>query len=356
MDSMDAAEAFLLAAGFTVEREPRWVDGEVPDFFCTGSGDLWVEVKTVAYTTLPEDLGRQWNWCRQRAEKISATGRGLARVSLEATEKHIKAAFNLVHEALRLWVQDEELADRLYVVVPRDPDYSCRVSISFDAAGERHVLLCQKSYTDKYGHPTLGQEGPYVESASVSDLTGSAPLSATAAQLGLYNDDYMIAISLKRFNDRFRLISVSPQGGGRSVGVVDRLRAAAKKANAQFKSAIGHRAAPSLLMVYETGPRTQDAHGFVSAFYGDLVFLFPKDPTEHGLSVFGPNGIWRPEKNRSTSGACLMRDPKPPLLVLNPWAKNPLPSGLFALPEVTCAPDGTVRFPADQQSETAEAQ
>ncbi|MGH6984151.1 MAG: hypothetical protein ACREEI_07990 [Stellaceae bacterium] len=354
MDPMESAAAFLSTAGFRFEQEPSWVIGEVPDFFCTGNADLWIEVKTVTYTTLPDDLGQKWDWCHRRVEKISANGRGLASVSLEATEKHIKAAFNLAREALRLWTQDDTLADRLYVVVPRDPDYSCRVLISFEAMSERHVLLCQKSNTGKYGHPTLWQKSPYVECASISDITGDAASNVNAAQLGLYDDDYMIAISLKRSNDRFRLVSVSPRGGGHSVDVVDRLRAAARKANAQFKNAIGYRAAPSLLVVFEMGPRTQDAHGFASAFYGDLAFLFPRNPSERGLVAFGRNGIWGPEKNRLTSGACLMRDPKPPLFVLNPWAKNPPPRGLFGLPEVTCARDGTVRIPADQQNETAE--
>ncbi|MGH6975568.1 MAG: hypothetical protein ACREED_00930 [Stellaceae bacterium] len=353
---MESATAFLSSAGFTVEREPPWVVGEVPDFFCTGKVDLWVEVKTVAYTTLPEDLGQYWDWCHQRAAKISATGRGSASVSFDATEKHIKAAFNLVNEALRLWAQDETFADRLYVVVPRDPDYSRRVLISFDAGGERHTLLCQRSTAGKYGHPILWHESPYVEIASVTDLTVGAPLSANAAQLGLYNDDHMIAISLERSNDRFRLASVSPQGGAHRIRVVETLRAAAKKANAQFRNAIRYRVAPSLLVVFETGPRIQDAHGFASVFCGDLALLFPRNPSEQGLTMFGRNGIWGPEKNRSTSGACLMRDPEPPLLMLNPWAKNPLPRGIFDLPEVTCEPDGTVRFPIHRQNASAEVQ
>lgn len=356
MDPIDSAKAFLSTAGFKFEQEPFWVDGEVPDFFCIGKVDLWVEVKTVTYTTLPEDLGQYWDWCHQRAAKISATGRGSVTVSLDATEKHVKAAFNLVREALRLWAQDEMFADRLYVVVPRDPDYSRRVLISFDARGERHALLCQKSFADKYGHPTLWHGSDYVESASVSDLTGSIPLSTNATQLGLYNDDYMIAISLERSSDRFHLASVSPQGGSRRVRVVDTLRAAAKKANAQFKNANLYRVAPSLLIVFEAGPRTQDAHGFASAFYGDLALLFPRNPSERGITAFGPNGVWGPEKNRSTSGACLMRDPEPPILVLNPWAKYPLPSGLFGFPEVTPGPDGTVRFPVDRQNASAEVQ
>lgn len=277
-------------------------------------------------------------------------------VSLTATERHIKAAFNLAGEAFRLWTQDEIVADRLYVVVPQDSDYSCRVLISFDVGGERHVLLCQKSIAGKYGHPMLWQGCPYVESVSVSDPMGSATISANAAQLGLYNDDYMIAVSLERSEDRFSLASVSPQGGARRIHVVETLRVAAKKANAQFKNAIRHRAAPSLLIVFETGPRTQDAHGFAAAFYGDLALLFPRNPSERGVTAFGANGVWGPEKNRSTSGACLMRDLEPPVLVLNPWAKYPLPRGLFGVPEVTPGPDGTVRFPADRQNAPAEAQ
>lgn len=77
-------------------------------------------------------------------------------VSPDATERHIKAAITLTRVALRLWANEPSRADRVFVIVPCDPDFSQRVYLTLVTTTRTELLVCVESLSGRYGRPPVG--------------------------------------------------------------------------------------------------------------------------------------------------------------------------------------------------------
>ena len=340
------AAQLLRPLGLVVEEEPEWVkSGEVPDFFCTGPSELWVEVKAIGEAERFRVPQVQAQWLSEHAGKVAERGRAFAWVSEDARHRDLKAVIALARDAFREWQNKPNLVDRVFAVVPRDPNFARKMKINLLTAHGTELLVCLQSQSEHYGRPQLGHDLTWNNRAILIESEGKKR-TADAFDIGLDDDDFLVALQLEQFDAPFSIRGVMPTGPARQLTTVHTVRAAAKKANSQFKNGCRYRAAPCLLMIFEDGVLVQEPKAFASAFCGDLQYEFNPPTLGDGRLIFGPNGIWAPSANRTTSAACLVRNDGEPMLMCNPWAANPLPTALFGWPQIMIDSNGAVEFPA----------
>ena len=323
VDNNAVVAGLLSGLGLAVEPEPAWVGGgEVPDFFCTGgTTDLWVEVKSISEAEWSQQFAMKGGWLRQRAKTVAKTGSAFAWIGETATERDAKAAIALTRHALGVWEAMAAPPDRVYVIVPCDPDYSKRVIIAVNTARSSELLFCVASRSDRYGRPHGDEEITWRSVATIEGDGGAR--SEDPSRLGLYEDDFAVGLALSRSESPFKVHGIAPTGPARMVTTTQTVRAAAKKANSQFKSACNVRPAPCLLIVLQSGLFVQEPLEFASVFYGDLQYSFSRTRLKDGPLSFGRNGIWTPDTNRTTSGAALIPEDGQPILVRKPVCHHP---------------------------------
>lgn len=340
----EIARQLLLAAGFSLEAEPSWVTkGEKPDFFCTGPVELWVEVKAIGEPERFERLGANFDSLRDRAKSVSGHGRAHAWVADDATERDLKAAISLAKDALRLREASSERPDRIGVVVPRKPVLGRRVKITVETDKQRQQLLCAASLDHRYGRPSSWGDLTLRSRARIEE--DGRTREVDPFELDLEEDNFLVCLELERGEKPFYISTCAPIGAANRLTTNETIRLAAKKANSQFKNACKFRAAPCLLMVFEDGVFVQKVMAFASAFYGNLQYTASTKNFDDGRLGFGPDGFWRPNRNRTMSSAGLIRNDGQPVLIPNPWAELPLPDGVFGWEAVRIGEDGTIEFP-----------
>ena len=338
----DAAERLLSSHGLACEPEPGWVSGRVPDFYCTGKAKLWVEVKSLDEPEEFKASARAFDWLKERGRTLRNRGKVWAVVSDDMSQRDAKVALAMTDRLLGEMAADEARPDRVFVVIPRDPEYGRFVRIEAWSGDRREVFHCCRSASGRYGHPYLGddltEDRPAVVVADSGDRRDALP-----HELGLFNDDFLLSLELELSDQPFSVKSVRMRGGATSIPNVRKFRACGADANRQFLSGCEHRDAPCLLMVFHDDVLVSTDLAFASAFYGDMTVSFSTDLAADVSPIgLGRNGVWGPDKNRTTSAACYVRNAAAPIMVHNLWAKNSLATGLFGCVEYLPKEDGSL--------------
>jgi hypothetical protein len=229
------------------------------------------------------------------------------------------------------------------VIIPNDPDYGEHVRITAQVKDGVEVFHCCKSITGRYGRPLGGGFLVSQGCATVTEKDGSSR-ELSVGELGLFNDDFLVGLDLASTNKPFEVTGVMRTGGAIWLPNVRKFRKAAERANKQFGNACKYREVPCLLMLFHDDVLVSDDEAFISAFYGDLQATWTVGSANDDTTLsFGPNGFWGPEKNRTTSAACYVRNRAAPIMVHNFWAKNRLVPRLLGCVEYVPLEDGTFK-------------
>ena len=338
----DIAERLLSVHELESEPEPEWVSGRVPDFYCTGRIALWVEVKSLAVPKEIEVSGRALQWFRERSETVRYHGKAFAVVSDDMSQRDVKLALRIVDRLLGRMKGQEASPGRVFIVIPKDPEYDRFVRIEAQSDSGLEVYHCCRSASGKYGRPFLGGEISTDRRAIVIDEDEQSR-EAWPGDLGLFNDDFRLALEVNPADKPFSVYAVTARGIAKPIPTVKKIREDAADANKKFVNACKYCEAPCLLMVFHDDLLVSDDIAFQSVFYGNMQVHFSTDPAEDDLPLsLGQDGVWGPDKNRTTSAACYIRNNAAPIVVHNYWAKNRLPTGLFGCVEYVPKKDGSI--------------
>jgi hypothetical protein len=339
----EAAESLLSESGFSCEPEPDWVKGKVPDFFCTGRAQMWVEVKSLddpKELAVPADALR---WFQKYAHRVQNTGSALAFVADDVSQRDLKVALAIADDALAEMHERAREATRTCAIIPSDPDYGEHVRISAPVRDGVEIFQCCKSINGKYGRPLGGGRLVSQGRATVTEMDGSS-YELSVGELGLFKDDFLVGLDLTLSNKPFEVTGVMRTGGAIWLPNVRKFRKSADRANMQFVNACKHREASCFLMLFQNDVLVSDDLAFISAFYGDLQATWTVGSVSKDTTLsFGPNGFWGPEKNRTTSAACYVRNRETPIMVHNFWAKNRIVPKLLGCIEYVPFEDGTFK-------------
>lgn len=343
-EKSEAAAARLLSRhGFTCETEPVWVTGKRPDFFCTGTSEFWVEVKTLDEPIETKRSGEILTWLDAEATRVRNTGFADAIVADDADKRDVVAALRLADRALAQSTLKRP-PRRTFVVIPTDPDYTKFVRIEVEAEDGLEIFHCCESISGRYGRPIFGPELRYDTPAILRTQTGEK-ITRLVDELGLYDDQMRLGLELERSDESFYIASVRRQGGMWESRNKSRIRDAISEANAQLRNGRKFRRAPSLALIYPRGLFIPQNRVFFSALFGDDVVRYSISSSATAIKMedqyYAGNGVWNSKKNTSTSAACLIRNDEEPLIVHNYWAQAPLPKRLLGGTEYLPRADGT---------------
>ena len=154
----DAAERILTGVGFECEPEPDWVSGRVPDFYCTGKATIWVEVKSLDEPDEIKNTGREIVLFRERVRAMRNCGKAFAVVSDDMSQRDAKLALVIADKALAEMATKDPRPHRVFVVIPRDPEYGRYVRVEAWSGDGLEVYHCCRSASGRYGRPNLGGE------------------------------------------------------------------------------------------------------------------------------------------------------------------------------------------------------
>ncbi|MEQ8195032.1 MAG: hypothetical protein RIB59_11145, partial [Rhodospirillales bacterium] len=237
--------------------------------------------------------------------------------------------------------QSREKYSKIFVIIPNAPVYGNIIKIVAQGDAGREIFYCCQSITGKYGRPYIGEEINPSIPAKVFSSDGKVS-EIMPDKLGLFSDDFLLALRLFPGSDQFSIKSLSGIGGATELSNVKKIRRISDRANQQFRDACLAKNIPCFLMIYHNDIFASEDEAFISAFYGDLTAVFSRDPKVQNVDLhYGLNGIWSPEKHRTTSAACYVRNAAKPVVVHNIWAKHKLPEGIFKCTEYVPKEDGT---------------
>lgn len=337
--SNERAETLLRALGFTLEPEPAWVIGLNPDFYCSGPLDLWVEVKTLAAEERFERLADAHKQLRKRLGRISSKAQALAWVRPPLQAGDAKAIAALVQREVARLDFGANDAEHL-VVVPDQPINGRFVRFVFEMAnGKRAIVSAVESKNGKYGWPMVFEPKNYHETIAFKRSDGTCQ-TVRLREIATLTDNVRVAIELRADENRFNLISTTPVGVAADIGNVERIREAVSEANAQHKNGCRHRDAPSLTVIYHNDLTVADNKVLLAALYGDLAYAFSPGNFQNGELHLTRNGVFRPDKNTTTSAVCYIRNDTSAVYVHNFWAARRLPTNLFCGKHFVPKPDG----------------
>jgi len=335
------AQEFLERAGVKCEVEPEWVkEGKKPDFFCSGSGEFWCEVKTFGPTKNFENLGDAHEEMRRRAEKLSFRGQGFLWVSDKLDHRDAKIVMSLLERSLPRF-EDADSPDRLLAVIPDEPCYDefVRFSIATKEYAKVEVHSCV-SATKKYGLPYNFIPDPYAQKTLLHFSDGQEQ-EVIARNILTLDDDFRVGIEAWQDGSEFDFVATMPTGAAKQLNNPDRIREAVAQANSQFKNAIKYKKAPCLLTIFHDAVDVPENEVITSALYGDLKYVFPRDRSHEGRLILAGNGAWNANKNRTTSAVLYIRNNAGSIVVHNCWADDPFPQGLLPCREIIALDDGT---------------
>lgn len=335
------AEHLLSQNGFHCETGRAWLArGAEPDFFCQGPADMWVEVKTLDIDQKLEKLPEIQADLRRRAKGIAQRGRAYAYVSNDLEAGDIKRVIQLADRELKNATQDRFPADLLIVMIPNEPNYDRFVRFAIQAEDGRTVkFLSCESKSGKYSYPSAA-DLDYHQPVRILVSDGSE-VQTRLREITTFDDNFRIALAIMQDDEQFHIDGIMLTGAAEKSRNVDRIREAVNTANSQFKNRCRYRPLPCVLMIYHDFVDVPEDMMIMSALYGDLAYTFPQGRFNDGRLAFTENGIWTPQKNRTTSALGYVRNEAQPLIVYNPWAYRQLPSGLFHTKEVFTKEDGT---------------
>ena len=322
-----------------------------PHFLCKKNGhSFWVEVKTVDYPKRHEFQ----KWCRDefdsRKKIVTVPGEIYVMVTLNIPkkdlQKDIRKALSMVNKVLSNTSLSTLENTKHYVVIPKDPvpSFNEFIQIKYETNEGKELLYAVKSECGKYSRAYLGDSLKFGTDAIIINTNGniSTEMQSGLHELGLYNEtNFRISIELMGAEDEFRIRSIQLTDVGVSNNV-EIFRDRSSKASDQFKSAnkqVDEK--PGIVIFHHDNIYASDEKRFISAFYGDLAVLLPKDNKEKRLLSYENNGFWNKNKNKTVSAAMYFAREEKPILVHNHWAKNPLPRNLFVCKEFFPKNDGT---------------
>ena len=259
------------------------------------------------------------------------------------SQRDVKRALYLVANRVLSRIKAEEASSRrVYVVIPKDPEYDRFVRFEVQCDSILEVFHCCRSSSGKYGRPFLVDSDLSMDRRVCVTEDDGQSYEAWPDELGLFNDNFLLALKVESSDKPFSVYAVMGRGPAKPIPNVKKIREDAAYANKQFRDACKHREAPCLLMVFHDGPLVSSDVAFQSVFYGNMQVHFSTDPTQKYLPLsLGQDGVWGPDKNRTTSAACYVRNNGTPIIVYNFWAKNPLPTGLINCVEYLPREDGS---------------
>lgn len=340
-DWNDRARKFLERNDFSCEPEPDSViQGRVPDFFCIGAANLWIEVKALLPTADEEHLFRIFDYLRGNAHKVKGTGRGIAFISSQATEKDAKVGLSLANRALA----DPKFKtnNRTFALIPVKPDYGQTFHFTIrEKKGTAWFLGC-RSTRGEYGYPYTIAPDPWRQSIRLT--SGDGRREAVKLDDFAQEDRYRLALELLRNGKPFTMLAAGRAGGAFYLTNVQRIRDAVSDANSQFKNALDYRMAPTALFIYQTGPLVADDRAILSALFGDLQYTFQPKHFQECELTFGRNASWNLNQHTSTSAITYFPNEGTPVTVHNPWALTALPQKLFAGREWIPLADGKLKL------------
>lgn len=340
--SNERAEALLVQAKLQFEREPSWIKkGQRPDFFCSGTGDFWCEVKTLEPT---DDFTQTANFheeLRNRTSDLKMSGKGIAYVGDSLTSGEAKILTELLKRALPR-LGEPNGPQQVVAMVPNDANCQNFVRFTILAkdglSAEFHTCV---STTGKYGCPFQLSPKPPSQTTQMRFSSGEEK-SALVTNVLKWSDDFRAAIVAWSDDKPFSLIATTSTGMARKIRTPERIREVLADANGQFRNAVSYRSAPTLLMLFHDGidvPRDDEI--VKSALYGDLKYSFAPNDFENGKLILQGNGAWNAGKNRTTSAVMYVRNGGTPLIVHNHWARLQFPRNVFSYKEIIPNENGT---------------
>lgn len=333
------AREFMESRAFACETEPEWVVGRVPDFYCKGPEELWLEVKSLRPPTDEVRLFRILDDLEERAENVEGYGSADAYVSRGASERDTKAVIGLVSRTLGQ--SQTRCTGELLCVVPNDPDYTRQIDFTFlSEEGPIHCVSC-RSTSGIYGFPYGLVPSPWLQTVLVNER--SKPTTDHTLYKFAGEGQFRIALRILPSAERFHIGS-----GTRSEGMVESLtckhiRNAMSDANDQLKNGQRHRPASGAVFIFQDRIGAANDLTFWSDLFGDRTYTFDSKNFNNGKWGYGDNANWQVSKHTSTSVAGYFRHNATPIFVHNPWAKSPLPPGVFGGVEYLPTDDGTFR-------------
>lgn len=326
--SNERAATLLGALGFKCQKEPKWVSGKKPDFFCTGRTELWAEVKTLG----PEDRfakqGDAFLILKDHLAKAGVDAHAIAWVKTPLAANDAKTIANLaLRETQRSDFGTDENVEH-FVLIPEQPDYKRFVRFSFQAEdGTRAGISAVVSENGKYGWPAVIEPKNYREEVELrySDRTTKKELLRNIATL---SDNIRVAIQLTPSLDGPSL-GVAPIGSAATVNTVKRIRDAVSEANAQHKNGCSYRMAPALTMIFHDDLLVAEDIAVAAALYGDLGYSFSPNDFQNGKYTLTENGVFGPGKNTTTSAVCYVRNGSGKVYVHNTWSERRIDVALF---------------------------
>jgi hypothetical protein len=337
----ERGERILRQRGFNCEYEPDWIlEGKKPDFFCSGSIDIWVEVKTLGPAPENELLGNAHVELRRRAAKIPYGGNATAWCSEGLNSREAKFVMKLAQRELRKLHQSTEHR-RIVAMVPDDPIYDRSVRFAMQTEHGLIEITSYRSLSGKYDHPFDLEPNPD-DQKTILRSSDDTDKEVYVSNLITYNDGFRVALDITpEPGDNLRLIATFPTGVAKELKNRTRIRNAVKEANAQFKNGCKYREAPCLLMIFHDALDVGEEIELRSALYGDLTYSAPSsDQWDKGELALTRNGAWTENQHRTTSAASYIRNESVPVTVHNRWAYFPLPLSLLGGKDVVAKDDG----------------
>lgn len=341
MTSETRIRGLLESADLICEPEPHWiVDGQRPDFFCSGPSEFWCEVKTLEpmseFTALCDILQA----LSVRTKQIGKLGRGMAFASPDVNGRDLKKITLLLIRWLGRF-GDPDVPNRIVTLIPKDPDFDRFVHFTISTKDHPRVeVYSYASMSDTYSLPFAVRPHPDDQTVEMRHSSNGVR-RAPAYKLIDGEETFRMAILAWPSSDAFSLVSAGPTGPAKTMTTSERIREAVGEANSQLKNATKYRNAPGLLAIVHDGADVADDIIILSALYGDLKYKFTPGISGDGRLFVGENGAWNSNKNRTTSAVMYVRNGARPLIVRNLWANLVLPRIGLSVKEVNPHEDGS---------------
>jgi hypothetical protein len=318
------------------------MQGQKPDFYCSGTLPFWCEVKNLERPEDSQRLSEAFHELSSRTSNLDLTGQGFAYIHEKFSQRDAKNVVHLLKRALKRF-GDRSGPDTVIALVPMNPNRHefVRFAISTRTHGTVEYHSCT-SRTAVYGVADGIYADPYDQLITLRFSTGAT--KTVSAQLVIEpQQPSLVAIVAQKHPERFSLMAAAPTGPAKRLKNPERIREVLSDANDQFKNGLKYKTVPCLLVIFHEGLDVPDDAIIKSALYGDLKYSFRRENPEEGKLILDKDGAWNPEKNRTTSAVLYVRNDSEPLIIHNYWAYRPFPPGVFSCREISVQPDGTFR-------------
>lgn len=322
-DSETLTRGWIIRRGGFPLAEPRFIVTEptarIPDFYCCGRFNAWVEVKTLKPLDSEIHRDRIWLELRQRSGQLPGKVRIDASTNYGVDSSWIKKSLKRVSRVIQATPPHELHLQR--IIIPIDADFSDdhRFSYSCIESG-RLTQRGPRSYSDRYALFPGSDPHDWREVVNLQHRRDSDPERQLMDLVG--GAGTAIAFRLSSSDEASHLGSLGPIDAT-PVRTIDRVRDAVADAASQLKSAQRYSRLPGIVAIYHSNPLEQmDAARLGAALFGDLTLDMTTDGEVRSHRYAG-NGALRPDLNTAVSAVRYIGAHES-MVLLNPWAAIPI--------------------------------